>query len=122
MAFNIPNLAGMAADQQLFFTESRIAEGTRRQTELLADRAGANFGGLDPRNFFVPLGSQFPGLDLGFPTAGFGDLAFSGGAAFPAPALFDTASSAQLFSQQMLGSFGQLAGGWESLLFPQPCL
>jgi hypothetical protein len=121
MAFNIPNLAGLAAEQSLFATESRIAESTRRQTELLADRAGANFAGLGPSNFFVPLGAEFGNLNApgAFPAPasfGFGDFAPLGGAAFPAPAPFDAASSAQLFSQQMLGSFTQLAGGWESLL------
>lgn len=84
----ITNFTGAALDQQLFLTDARLAESTRRQTELLADRAAANFGGLNPANFFVPLGAALPdtsGLFGGLP-------GLTGGASFPAPAPFGGAT------------------------------
>lgn len=96
----ISNFVGAALDQQAALVDLRIAESTRRQTELMAARAGANFGAL-ASVLNIPGASFDPGAFLNLQPLNFGAL---------------NPASAQLFSTGMLGVFNQLSTNWAGLL------
>lgn len=104
MAGPITNFNAAALDQQAAIIDFRIAESTRRQTELMAARAGASFGAFGPL-LNIPGQSFDPGAFLNLQPLGFGGVA---------PA------AAQQFSQGMLGIFNQLSSNWSGLLGAPP--
>src|SRR5687768_10117141 len=100
MAGPITNFNAAALDQQAAIIDLRIAESTRRQTELAAARAGASFGPFAPL-LNIPGQTFDPGAFLNLQPLNFGGVG---------PA------QAQQFSQGMLGIFNQLSSNWAGLL------